>query len=241
MGNPEDDSRGYKIVIFSPAVSWVLILGFILFFILYSTFVFSHLSAQRCLDQGMRLLENSRALSADLLVERIVLYQRALGLLKDSMRLNGRDSRAYFEYAEAVALAAQDPSIREMIELKTLSGTYVSGELGLYESARQGYIEAISKEPLNALYHQRLGRIYARLSDTQKAESEFNKAVMLSPGNLSIHLYLAQYYLSSNNNEGFLLHIRKAIELQGHDSGGQVGGQTMEFLRSIGREDLVNQ
>lgn len=224
-----------------PSELSILIILFIFIFIFSEFILLSRLSADRYLYRAMDYLRKGRSLSNNIIIEKSLLYYKGLKLFKNSTRLNPFDSRFYFEYAEAIAEIAEDSTLSSSLEIDRLDEGRTGGVEGFYELAKTKYIEAILREPTNAIYHQRLGKIYDKLSDSAKAEEEFRKAALLSPQNLSIHLYLSQYFLSKNKEEGFLFYIKKAIELERVVYGGGLGGEVILFLRSIGREDLAKE
>lgn len=191
------------------------------------------------IDRALVLLDKSRGMDERLMAEKTIIYQRALKLLKNATRLSPRQARGYFEYAEALTNAGDDFSTGALLDLNDLKDKPVFKQEDLFVLAKDNYAKAILNDPFNAVYHQRMGRIYDRLLDKESAEKEYNKAVALSPNSLSIRLYMAQYFLSKGREEDFLLHIRRAIELQKTVSGGVVGGEVAVFLNSINREDLV--
>jgi len=222
--------------------SLILITLFIFLFIFYECILFSRLSAEKYLDKALDYSEKSRSLDKKIIIEKSLLYYKALKLLNKAASLNPYDSRAYFEYAQMITEIGDDSLFSSSLDIKMLDAKEESDELGFYNLAKKEYAGAILREPTNAIYHQRLGSIYGKLSDTKSAEEEFKKAVLASPCNLSIHLYLSQYFLSKDKQANFLYHIKKAIELQrGGVSGGFVGGDVFWFLKSIGREDLIKE
>lgn len=225
----------------SPKESLILIILLVFLFIFYEYILFPRLLTERYLSKAPYYLEKSRSLNGDLIVEKALLYNKALKLLKKATRLNSFDSRPYFEYAQAIAEVGDDPQLRYALDIKTPDGKLKTGENGFYNLAKSNYTEAILREPTNAIYHQRLGRAYDKLSDAKSAEEEFKKAALLSPESLSIHLYLSQYFFSKDNQADFLFHIKKAIELQRIVCGGVVAGEVSVFLKSIGREDLIKE
>jgi len=218
----------------------ILIILFIFIFIFYEFILLSRLSAERYLDKALGYLEKSRSLNKDIIIEKSLLYYRGLKLFKNSLRLNPFDSRFYFEYAEAIAEIGGDPQLSNSLDIDRLDEGRTGGVEEFYELAKTNYIEAILREPTNAIYHHRLGKIYDKLSDSTKAEEEFRKAASLSPQNAGIHLYLSQYFLSKNKEADFLYHIKKAVELQRLPDGSVVG-DVFWFLKSIGREDLMKK
>ncbi len=219
--------------------SLILASLFIILFIFYECVLFSRLSAQGYLAQALDYLEKSRSLDKQIIIEKTLFYYQALKLLKEAASLNTYDSRPYFEYAQTAREIGDDTLLSSSLDIKMLDAKLESDRMGFYGLAKREYVGAILREPTNAIYHQRLGAILDRLSDTKSAEEEFKKAVLLSPQNLTIHLYLSRYFFSKGKPENFLYHIQKAITLQKLVSGGVVAGEVLEFLKSIGAEDLI--
>ena len=218
-----------------------MIVLFIFIFIFYEFILLTRLSAERCLGEADGYLKKSRSLGKDIVIEKSVLYYKGLRLLGNSIAFNPIDSRFYFEYAEAVVGAGEDSQLSGLLEMDRLGEGQTRNTDGFYNLAKTRYVEAISREPTNAIYHQRLGRVYDKLSDTKKAEEEFKAAVLLSPQSIIIQIYLSQYYLSRNNEAEFLSHIKKAIDIQTSTPGVYVCGDLLSYIMSIGREDLIKK
>ena len=108
-------------------------------------------------------------------------------------------------------------------------------------SNKAKFIEALLREPGNAIYHQRLGSIYVKLADTQKAEREFNNAVFLDPRNIRLRLYLAQYFFSIANQEPGLFHLNKAVSLYKTLPHGPIYNEVEGFVKSAGYEELLKK
>ena len=225
----------------SPKEFSILIILFIFIFIFYEFILLSRLSAERCSGEAAGYLKKSRSLGKDIVIEKSVLYYKGLRVLGNSIAFNPLDSRFYFEYAEAVVEAAEDSQLSSLLEMGSLGQGETRDMNGFYDLAKTRYVEAISRDPVNAIYHQRLGRVYDKLSDTKKAEEEFKAAVLLSPQSIMIHIYLSQYFLSRNKEAEFLYHIKKAISIQTLTPGAYVSGDLLVFIRSIGREDLIKK
>lgn len=221
--------------------SLILITLFIFLFIFYECILFSRLSVQGYLDKALDYLEKSRSLDKQIIIEKSLLYYQALKLVNKAASLNPYDSRPYFEYAQIITEIGDDTLLSGSLDIKMLDAKLESDGMGFYGLAKTEYVGAILREPTNAIYHQKLGAIYDKLSDTKSAEEEFKKAVLLSPQNLSIYLYLSQYFFLRGKAENFLYHIQKAIALQRVVPGGVVGGEVAVFLKSIGAEDLIRE
>jgi len=205
-------------------VNIFLIALLIALFIFYEKAALSRLLGEHYLKQGLSYIKDDRRVWATEPVEKSLSYQRALRLMSRSILENPYFSKGYFEYAELLQEIAKDPGLRISLGTKDASS--------LLDAARIKYTEAIKREPVNAIYHQRLGDVYYRLGDDKEAEREFDNAVLLDPQNASIHFYLSKYFFIKNKDEDFLYHINKAISLGG-------GGEIINFLKSIKREDLI--
>ena len=211
--------------------SVIFILIFALFFVCFEAVLLTRHSSERYLSLSSDYLEKSSSIPKDEIIERALLYQKALRILNSSVSSNPANPKAYFEYAEVVGEIARDPEVRAALGGKILRGEDDSLD-GFYNLQKKKIIEAISKEPANAIYHLKLGSVYNNLGDKDKAEKEFSAALYLDPKNMSIHLYLSRYFLSKGQEAEFLYHINKAIELGGENEAAQ-------FLKKIGRQDLI--
>jgi tetratricopeptide (TPR) repeat protein len=217
--------------------SLILVGLFILLFVYYEYLLFSRLSAESYLRQGLHYSEEGRSTPKEMLIKKSLFYQGALKSFKRSLELNPYDARSYIEYGQIIAQIADDSDLNNSLDI----GTKKDEKGGLYNLAKSYYEEAVLKEPANAVYHQRLGSIYDRLSETEKAEREFRKAVLLDPQNVTIHLYLSQYFLSKNQESNFLYHLDKVVQLYNASlrGGGPLKNMVYDFLKSINREDLI--
>lgn len=222
--------------------SLTLIILFFLIFICLEYILFSRLSAKRYLDKGINYLDEYLQTPQELLSERSLFYSNALKSLNRASALNPYDSKSYFEYGQAIAQIVDDSEFISSLD-SINSGTQKKGRPELCNLAKYYYTKAILREPLNAIYYQRLGSIYDKLSNTKEAEDEFNKAITLEPQNISIHLYLSQYFLSKNNEKGFDYHLQKAVDLyyRADLRGGPISDMVEDFLRSANREDLIKK
>jgi len=220
--------------------SLILVALFILLFMYYEYLLFSRLSAERYLGQGLYYLQEGRSTSKEMLLKKSLFYQNALKSFKRSLKLNPYNADPYYEYGQIITEIADDSELSNSLDI----GIKKDENRGLYNLAKPYYEEAILKEPANAIYHQRLGSIYDKLSETQEAEREFRKAVLLDPQNVTIHLYLSQYFLSKNKQSDFLYHLDKVVQLYKASLGGGGPLETLQsmvcdFLKRINREDLV--
>jgi tetratricopeptide (TPR) repeat protein len=218
----------------------LIILVFFLF--IYLEYVlFSRLLAERYFDKGLDCLEKSRSTPGEMLDKKCSSYRNVLKLLKKSIKLNPYDSRAYFEYANVVTKIGDDPKLSVLLDVDSFVDS--QRQQGLYNLAKVKYIEAILNEPTNAIYHQRLGSIYDKLSDFKKAEEEFKKAVLLDPQNISICIYLSQYFLSKGRQDEFFYHLDRVLEIykKALRGGGPSVDMVEDFLKATGRENLINK
>jgi len=136
--------------------------------------------------------------------------------------------------------------LAKVLDLGSLRQAAGEKNLSLIELARRNYVAALKLDPTNAIYHQRLGSIYEKLSSDIQAEKEFKKAVLLDSQNVSIHLYLTQYYLSRNKESEFNYHLGRVVELYklALTGGGpmeRLGNMVRQYLESIKQEELVKQ
>lgn len=222
--------------------SLTLISLFIFLFIFYEFILFSRLLGQRYFDLAMNSLGRAHSLGKEIIVEKSLSYQKTLKLLTNALRLNPYDVRPSFEYAEIISQIGDDAELSNSIDIKSL-GIEQEGRTGFYELAKVKYAEAVLKEPTNAIYHQRLGSIYDKLQDAKNTEGELKKALLLDSQNVSIHLYLSQYFLSKDRQTDFLYHLYRAVELykKALRGGGLLAKMVVDFLKAIGREDLIEK
>jgi len=222
--------------------AFILIIILFFAFMYYGYLVFLRFFADKYYSEGVYYSEEARAVPIENLVEKSIFYQNALKLLSKSLRLNHHDARPYFEYGQIVAEIAGDGDLRDSLDIKRL-GIQNGGEKALYSLASSYYKEAIAREPTNAIYHQKLGHVYNKLSDSpEEAEKEFKKAILLDPQNISIHLYLSQYYLSKGKDTDFNFYLNKVVSLFNHGAGDGAGifsAMIGDFLKRINREELI--
>jgi tetratricopeptide (TPR) repeat protein len=212
---------------------------FIFLFMCYEYILFSRLSAEIYYNQGLYYSEKARSAPREILFKKSLFYQDALKLFKRSLDLNPYDARLFFECGQIITEMADDSELRSSVDIKII-GKQEEGFVGLYNLAKSYYEKAISREPTNAIYHQRLGSICDKLSDMQGAEKEFRKALLLDPQNISIHLYLSQYFLSKDRQADFLYHLDKVVQLyKAGLRGGLLSNMVGDFLQQINREDLI--
>lgn len=220
--------------------SIIIISLIIALFLLFECALFSKLLSQRYFDKGLEILMRARLVPSDVIVEKSLLYQDGLKLLKRAIELNPYDSRSYFEYAEVLAEIANDNLLKSSLDIENIASKQ-EGDSAFYNLIRLKYIEAIAKEPTNAIYHLRLADIYNKLSDYIKAEDEYRKAVLLDSQNAMVHLYLAQYFLSKNKELDFLYHLDRIIKLYKFMNYGPLRSKIEDFFKAIGRGDLIRR
>jgi tetratricopeptide (TPR) repeat protein len=228
--------------ILSTKISLILATSFFFIFFFYIYIIFSWALAQRYFEDASNFLENARSLEKEVVVEKSILYQKALRLMKKAARLNPYDARYYFEYAEVITELGGDSELSSSLDINSM-GVEEKGDIGFYNLAKSYYLEAIKREPTNAIYHQRLGDIYDKLSINQKAEEELNKSILLDPYNIVVHLYLSKYFLSRNRQTDFLYYLNKAVDFYRRSgiAGGYVSEQVENFLKTIDREYLIKR
>ncbi len=226
--------------------SKILIFFCINIFILYQFFIFAQLRAGKFTREAQAYLEKARRLEGkDLIVEQAILYKRAIRCLARAIQTNPLDASTYFVYAEFISSKAdQGGQSVKLLDLESLHQTTGEKDSSLVELARRNFIKAVERDPANAIYHQRLGSIYEKLSNDPYAEEEFKKAVLLDHQNVSIHLYLTQYYLSRNKQSEFNYHLGRVVELYklALTGGGPMEGlanMVRQYLESIKQEELI--
>ncbi|TRZ95511.1 hypothetical protein D4R78_03585 [bacterium] len=207
-------------------------------FVYYGYSLYQRLFAQLDFAKAKTSFAKARYISKDLMVKKSLLYQDGFRLLNSSLRLDPGDSRFSFEFAEVVDEIKDNPDLWGSLGISNLVSP---GEAGLepLRLAQLRYKEAVSREPTNAIYHQRLGSIYNKIGQTRKAEEEFAQAVMLDPQNISLRLYLSQYFLSRNKQADFFQHISRAIDVD-RAANLTTSWEMQNFLKGLSREDLVN-
>jgi tetratricopeptide (TPR) repeat protein len=181
-------------------------------------------------------LQETQTLSSQDLVKKSLLYQNAMRSLQASIDLNPLDARSYFEYGQIISDLAEDDNLISSLDVDRMD--IKGGRQGFYNLAKVYYRNAILHEPTNAIYHQRLGSLLDKMGVTEEAEREFGKAVILDKQNVSIHIYLAQYFLSKGRVAQFNTHLNKVKELD-ISGGGWLGDLVSGFLKKIETEDLV--
>lgn len=219
-----------------------LIVVLIFMFFCFECIIFSRLESGKYLQKGVDYLENARSKPKDMLVERSVLYQGALKSLDLSIKANAFDSRPYSEYGQALLDIASDAELRGSLDEKKF-GFLKNGGIEFLNLAKSYFTQAIINEPTNSIYYQRLGSVYSSLSEEGKAETEFSKALMLDPQNLTIYLYLCQYFQSRGDHDKFDYYLQKTVDLfrKSQVQGGVIYDMTTAFFKSIGKEDLLNK
>lgn len=224
----------------------ILIFSWLSIFILWLFFIFGQLRAREFIKDAQAHLEKAQMLgSQGLTVERIISYQRAIRLLGRATGANPFDAGTHFALAESInSKISLDEHWVKALDLESLDLVRRGRDISLIELARHNYIEALKLNPTNAIYHQRLASVYEKLSNDDQAEKELKKAVMLDPQNVSIHLYLTQYYLSRNKQNEFNYHLGRVVELykRALTGGGpmeRLGNMVSEYLASIKREELI--
>src|SRR3989338_1400359 len=182
--------------------------------------LFCRASAEIDLQMALGYLNKARFVSDEIIVQKSLLYRNALRLLDRSSKLNTLDSRPWFEYANALIEIGEDAGLKDTLETEGIAG------------AEKKFIEAVLREPANAIYHQRLGAVYARLSEVHRAEREFDNAVFLDPQNVRLRLYLAQYFFSAGKTDLGVFHLNKAVALYKTLPHGPISNEVEAFVKS---------
>jgi tetratricopeptide (TPR) repeat protein len=236
-----DNNREINIARIRLSKGWVILFIFLALvsFVYYESILYQRLLAQLNFSKAKTSFVKARYISKELIVKKSLLYQDGLKLLKSSLLLDPADSRFNFEFAEIINEAKDDPELWGSLGINNLVSPEEAG-LGPWELARIRYGEAILKEPTNAIYHQRLGSLYDKIGQTRKAEEEFTQAVILDPQNISLRLYLSQYFLSKGKQDDFLKHISRAVDID-KAANLTTSWEMQNFLKRLGREDLIKQ
>jgi tetratricopeptide (TPR) repeat protein len=218
---------------------------FIILAVWWIRFLYVGFRAEEYLSNALKYQEKARSLPAEEVVARSIAYRNVMRLLSSSIKMEPAAARPYFEYGQVIAAIAEDPGLTASLDLSAI-GTPGSNSIRpadgrIYALAGDCYREATKREPTNAIYHQRLGAVFATLGQPVEAEEEFEKAVKLDGENVSIRIFLAQYFYSRGREAQFKEHLDKAVglfkvSLQG---GGELSSLVTNFLEKIGREDLI--
>ena len=201
--------------------AYLIFISIVLFlFFCYEYNLITRLLADQFYNDGLSSLDKINSPVKLTLLDKTIVYEKALKQFNNSAMINPLDSRAYFSSGETIA---------EIIKDKDLSANF---ELD-YNQTKAKYLEAVLREPTNAIYHQRLGSVFNRLADPERAQKEFNAAVKLDPQNIKIHFYLSQYYFFKGDEPEFLYNLNKALK------SGEMRGEISKFLKSIKREELL--
>ncbi len=221
----------------------ILIFFYISIFAFFLIFISAQLKAQKFIQQAQGYLGRAQDMASNnMLVEQAVFYKKAVRSFSNAVKSNPFDDNNYFIYADCLSNKIDESgNLDNLFDL----GDMPANTLGLKDPAGFFYAQAIKRNPLNAIYHQRLASSYEKLSDYAKAEEEMLKAAMLDPQNVSIQLYLTQYYLSRGKQSEFNYHLGRVVEifkvaLKGGGPMGELREMVVEFLRSINREELIN-
>jgi len=190
-------------------------------------------------DKALCVFGKARFISKDLIVNRSLLYQNGLKLLRGSLYSNPVDARTNFQFAEIINEIEEDPDLNKSLDIKNFTVWFSTSQDNFLNIAERGYKEAISREPTDAIYHQRLGYTYVKSGENRKAEDEFERAVLLDPQNISLRLYLSRYF-SSKDMSSFYIHINRAMEID-KQIYLTTSWEMQNFLKTIGREDLIKQ
>jgi len=93
-----------------------------------------------------------------------------------------------------------------------------SGESGQQQEAEQEYLAALSDNRFDERAECRLGRVYARKGDPEKALSHFSAAVALQSNDAEAYSGMAQAFIELNQQSNALPLLEKAVKLEPTDS-----------------------
>ena len=161
-----------------------------------SAAMFSRARTERLYVKAMDYKKKIDKIDDSLLVEKVLFYRKSLNLLDMASRINPKNSKYFFAYAQVLALILQEESSSEISILSDIPEIETPSDL--YNQALNKYSQAINLEPTLAVYHLKLGWIYELLGYFDKAEEEFDRAILLDPTNVMNHIYLAKYFLFKN-------------------------------------------
>lgn len=121
-------------------------------------------------------------------------------------------------YLDYDASAAEN-SLRRALELNPemaraqIHYSWLLGELGRFEEARQYALKAIASEPFATQSQVTLGQLLFLDRDFGGAERQYRAAMALDPGDPTNHLYLAWALEQAGDLEGATESVRRAVEL----------------------------
>lgn len=199
-----------------------------LIFLFIEGILFYRIKAHQLYNQALEYLEKVNKIDDSLIVERVLFYQRSLRLLNEANRLNPHNSTYVFDYAQVLMNIALDEEINDLIDIPE-----IKHKTDLYQLAESKYKQAICLEPVEAIYHLRLGWVYESLSDSDKAEEEFLKAELLKPSDLRNHIYFAKYFSSKGKERQAFYHLCKAKFLRRYLSKGAYLSDDNEFYKKV--------
>lgn len=236
-------------------ISIIIISLYIIFILFIAMTMSTRLQAQHLYTQALDYCAKLDNLDDSLLTEKVLFYRKALNLLSRANKLNPRNSRYPFEYAQLMTRIFRDNNSNQISRLIEIPGISDRGDL--YGSALTKYAEAINLEPSLAVYHLKLGWVYELMNHEEKAENEFAKAIQLDPTNLKNRIYLAGYLLSKGRELEAFYHacwvkiISKGFSLGEYESAAQVFTESFRkrtynkinfkensFLLNLAKEDL---
>lgn len=209
-------------------------------FFCYEYAVVSRARAESSLRQGRQRIVKARGFSDRFLVEKSLLYQEGLVLFKRSIALNPLSSVPYYEFAETIVEIGSAHALRRAVNPELIGLTGDRKE-DYFAKALRYYDHAVERDPFCGIYHQRLGHVYSLLAEYAQAQKEFAAAVMVDPQNVSIHLYLADYYSRRKEPKLHEYHLGKVISLYNATlkGGGPISEMVRQYFKSINREELI--
>jgi len=151
--------------------------------------------------------------------------ERAIWLVEigNLTALNGDLIAARGFYAAAQALDPEDPAVWEaMARFSLVYGDDLRG-YGLPAARR-----LVELRPNQAASLDVLGAMILELGDPRGAERILQQALLLDGRNPAAHLHLGQVYLQLRQNQSALVHLKRALELDGQGAVGQMAARLLD-------------
>jgi len=190
--------------------------------------------------EGLSCFRKGALVSEELMVQKSLFYQKGLDLFEKSVAAYPAAAEPHFLFAEAVYEVAGNAGLARSIDAANYGAPQGAQEMGFLSLAEKEYLSAIARQPTNAIYHQRLGVVYTKEQQRERAEDEFARAVMLDPQNISLQVYLCRYFLGEGRTGDFEIHLLKAVELD-KNAYSKTSWEMQNFLKSVNREDLITR
>ena len=87
-------------------------------------------------------------------------------------------------------------------------------QLGVADSARVAYEDAIARDSTMATAHMRLGQLYREMGELDKALAHVQRGLALEPGNPNYQFIAGSIYNLQGDPEAAVPHLRQAVEAQ---------------------------